>query len=455
MEEDKKILIPEEPINNSEEKKSLPDMGVGYSGTERDKPGTGLIHLQGRIATALIKNAASTVNSLQKEYGYTINDIVEEGSLDREGNLIKLDTMGTRTLISLSNQIFRNENEEVTEYLKLAESESKKEVSKRDQKALNKTPKVNINVVAVSIDLFGKREGSKPRKIIDTYKEIEKISKIKIPQIINEGNIVVGNEEVHAINRHLDPYITITGSEDQTVFEKKTKQKDGKVTKEIITIPVQIEIMAARIFYEHNWIGKGSKHFPLPDGILDARLPSGRAITTDVFWKGLFMIAGMYRYHAFSINYQQVLQKIKKENIIDREKIAQLKEDALTCDNIPIQRIKDIIGFDSMIASLKADEKKAKQIKVYVRRFKEQLWDAMWALIDRGILTDKSDIDFEKGTIKLVYSENKEAEPLNAPGTKKELEKRPSGKWSKNPFSTDKKRKEEKNDQEPDLFPEE
>ena len=61
MEEDKKILIPEEPINNSEEKKSLPDMGVGYSGTERDKPGTGLIHLQGRIATALIKNAASTV----------------------------------------------------------------------------------------------------------------------------------------------------------------------------------------------------------------------------------------------------------------------------------------------------------------------------------------------------------------------------------------------------------
>ena len=79
----------------------------------------------------------------------------------------------------------------------------------------------------------------------------------------------------------------------------------------------------------------------------------------------------------------------------------------------------------------------------------------MWALIDRGILTDKSDIDFEKGTIKLVYSENKEAEPLNAPGTKKELEKRPSGKWSKNPFSTDKKRKEEKNDQEPDLFPEE
>lgn len=470
MEEKEKILLPEEPgTTKGAEKNSLPVAGTQYEGANNES-GNKLL-LPGRISTALMKNTVSTVSSLEKEYGSPINEIVVEGSLDRQGNLIKLDTMGTRTLISLSKQIFQANNEDVNKYLELTESERKKPANLRDEKKLKDTPKVVINILSISTDLFGKREGSKPRQLIKTFEELEKISKIRIPQIISEGIAIIENEKVPAIRKLLEPYICITGSEEQITYIRRIKTKDEnkeeKITEEKVTIPIFVEIIAGRIFYEHNWIGKGSKHFPLPNGILDARLPSGRAITTDIYWKGLFMLAGTYRYHAYSINYQQVLQKIKNENIIDSERIAQLKEDALTCNNIPIQRIREIVGFESELKEKIEEYKKKKKdpserniasiIRVYKLRFKEQFWDAMWALIERGIITDKSDIFWEKDTFKFVFTENKIAEPLNAPGTKMENERRPGGKWSKNPFAKDdskKRKKKHSSDMEPDLFTE-
>lgn len=478
MEEDKKILAENPDVLNGGEKRHLPDMGTQY---EEKNVGKEIeISLPGRIATALMKNVASTVSSLEKEYGTSINDIVKEGSLDRKGNLINLDTMGVRTLIALSKQIFQTGNEDVSQYLEKAESENKKLLESKDkkealqkmEKELKTTPNVTINMVELSKELFGKREGNKPRQIIKTYNEIEKLSKIKIPQIINQGTLLIEGEMQPSVIQKLHPYIVITGEETQVKYKKKITTETGDIKEEIVAIPLEVTINAGRIFYEHNWIGKGSKHFPLPDGILDARLPSGRAIITDVYWKALFMLAGTYRYHAYSINYQQILSKIRKENIIDREKIAQLKEDALTCENIPIKRVKDIIGFEAqleeIIANYNAKKKKegkepsekdiASLIRVYKRRFKEQLWDAMWALINRGILTVKSDIIWENNTIKFVFSENKISEPLNAQGIKGDQEIIPGGKWSKNPFSTNKVSKTKKKvdtENEPDLFPDE
>lgn len=399
--------------------KQLPSVSHSYSkreiSTEKDK-----VSLPGRMATALMKNEVSTVNSLEKEYKRPINEIVLEGSIDREGNLIKLDTMGTRVLIAISKHIFQEGGEAVEKYQDLIESESKKNPEERDYERLYNTPKVNINVMAISMNVFGKREGKKTKYIKKTYSEIEKISKVRLPQIIKTGKITIDGEETNAIEQWLEPYMTITG-----------REKQIKIGEEII--PVIIEVNAQKIFYENNWIGEGGRYFLLPDGILDARLPSGRAITTDVFWKGVFMLSGIYKVSRY-IRYNHILQDIKKENIIDSEKIKQLKEDALTYANIPFQRVKEAINFDSLINSFRADEKRAKQIRIYERRFKEQLWDALWSLIDRGIITEKSSIDWKKETFTFVFSENKEPIPLNNPGTRNEDEVRPRGFWEKNPF---------------------
>ena len=62
----------------------------------------------------------------------------------------------------------------------------------------------------------------------------------------------------------------------------------------------------------------------------------------------------------------------------------------------------------------------------------------MWALVERGIITDKSSIDYDNETFTFVFSESEEPVPLNPPGTKKENRKMPGGFWSKNPFKKDK-----------------
>lgn len=436
---------------NIGEDKQLPSVSHSYSKSETSTD-KGKSPRSGRISTALVKNTTSTVSSLEKEYKDSIENIVETGSLDKEGNLIKLDTMATKTLFSLSKQIFESDNEDVNKYLELAESESKKPANERNEEALKKTPEVPIDFISVSIDLYGKKEGSKPSQIIKTYKFIKKISEIKIPQIINTGKFTekIGEEKIEHIGivQLLEPYISI-GSEEQYTYIRKKKDKDDNTTDEQkISIITSANIKASRIFYENNWLGKGSKHFPLLEGILDARLPSGRAITTDIYWIAIFPMAAQYRYHAYSINYQQTLKKIKDENIIDSEKIARLKEDALTCANISINKVREILGFETQLKETidKHKEKKKKEkkevsektissiIRVYKRRFKEQLWDAMWALIDRGIITEKSSIDWKKDTLTFVFTEKKEPEPLNTPGTRKEYEVKPKGFWEKNPF---------------------
>ena len=50
----------------------------------------------------------------------------------------------------------------------------------------------------------------------------------------------------------------------------------------------------------------------------------------------------------------------------------------------------------------------------------------MWALIDYGLLTSDSTIDWEKETITLVYNQDY--------ATPRQKHLPPSGEWSRNPF---------------------
>jgi metal-responsive CopG/Arc/MetJ family transcriptional regulator len=468
MEEDKKILIPEEPVNNnSEEKEALPDMGTRYGKYKEKKQGQ---ISKGRISTALMKNTASTVNSLMREYSTEIDKILPNGPTDingnlikgnteienirptdENGNLIKLDAMGTKTIYALNKYIFDNEEESVKKYLESAEKENKKEIKERDQNLLDNTPKVGINVISISIDLWGKDQGKRPKKIIETAELIKKIAGIYIPQFIRYGEIEDENKKKIIVrDSFLYPYITIEAIR-ATEFIPGKKFGSSEAGKPI-TLNTYFEIRPKRIFFEHNWIGKGSRYFPLPDGILDAQLPSGWPNNTDVLWIGLFPLAATYRYNCYSIRYQNVKKTIKEEDIIDSEKIEQLTTDALTYKNIPFQRLKDIVGYESTIEEaieeyIKNREKENKEPsktqigtirRIYKRRFYEDIWEGMWALVERGIITDKSSIDYDNETFTFVFSESEEPVPLNPPGTKKENRKMPGGFWSKNPFKKDK-----------------
>lgn len=429
MGEDKNKLPSGEQVATGKKKgKFLPGTGIGYN--EKEGKGEGKHSLPARISDFLTGNMIATPQSVASKFDnqVTIKDLFTgksmEGSIDRDGNLVKLSAMQNRVLFSLSKQIFSKERKEVTEYL---------EALRRGENP-DKLPRVYIVLSDMSGDIFGEEERGKPRKVKEIYNELEAISKVRVPQVYSTGTFTDDNGVEHSLKfRDLIPYISITGYEKQIIVDDSE-------------IYPAVEIECSRIFYERNWIGKESRNFLLTNDILEARLPSGRKITTDVYWSGLFPMAANYSWYYYWYRLKAAEKQIKSENIIDSVKIAQLKEDALTTPAIPFQRIRDAINFKS-----KHPQEEA--------RFKKQLWEAMWALIDRGVITEKSDINWENETFYFVFSESRE--PLNKPGTKKEDEKKPGGKWATYSPNTKRGRKKGTSKgkkkgsvEEPELFPE-
>lgn len=429
MEEDKIIKNMKEQLLPQGEQ-LLPIANPDYS-SSKEKSGGAKIQLPGRISNVLTGNMIITPRSLEKKFNeeHSIEELLPKGSIDREGNIVKLSAMQNRVIFSLSKQIFSKDRKEVTEYMEaIKRGENPKSLPRmyvvlpsmsedifgeERRKEAIKLPELNgtlfgegsgglITLSDMSGDVFGEEEKGKPSKVKDIYSELESIARIKIPQVYPIGEFKDENGVVHkAAIRDLIPYITITGYERQLLIDDKVFSA--------------IEIEPSRIFYEKNWVGKESRSFLLGKDILGARLPSGRKIVTDVYWCGLFPLAANYSWYYYYYRLEAVKKQIKKENIIDSEKIAQLKEDALTCTPIPFQRIREAINFKS-----KHPQEEA--------RFKKQLWEGLWALIDRGVITEKSSINWDKETFTLVFSESRE--PLNRIGTRKEEERRPSGEWA-------------------------
>ncbi len=425
MEENKDIAEKSKGIIHSREQ-VLPQTNTEFAkGGEREERAN--ISHSGRISNVLTGNMILTKGSLEKKFDseYNPEELLPSGATDREGNLIKLSAMQNRVIISLSKQIFSKDREEVTEYLEAIRKGGNPknlprmyvvlpsmsddifgEERRKEAIALSELSGAIsgelITLSDMSGDVFGEEEKGKPSKVKDIYSELESIARIRVPQVYPIGTFTDEEGKEHKIAfRDLIPYITITGYEKQLLIDDK--------------IYSAIEIEPSRIFYEKNWVGKGSRNFLLGKDILGARLPSGRKIVTDLYWCGLFPLAANYSWYYYYYRLEAVKKQIKKENIIDSVKIAQLKEDALTCSPISFQRIREAINFQS-----KHPQEEA--------RFKKQLWEGLWALIDRGVITEKSSINWEKETFTLVFSEDRE--PLNRVGTKKELERRPKGEWA-------------------------
>ena len=82
---------------------------------------------------------------------------------------------------------------------------------------------------------------------------------------------------------------------------------------------------------------------------------------------------------------------IKKEGILDTEKISSLRKKALTHAPISVEDIKAITNADYTNRKRRRD-------------FWKDLWEALRALIVYGIITTETRIDQEKGEVILVYN---------------------------------------------------
>ncbi len=420
------VIIPQ---NNQ----TLPETNTEFS-RDADKAERAHVPSSGRISNFLTGNMILTKDTLVKKFDneYKLSELLppevtdEEGNtfkpIDREGNLIKLTAMQNRVIISLSKQIFSKNTEEVNNYMEaIKRGDNPKnrprmyvvlstinedlfgEQNKKEAETSGEFSGDLVTLSDMSGDVFGAEHKGKPSKVGEIYKELQEIAKIRVPMVYAIGTFKDKKGEEHKVAyRDLIPYITITGYEKQLLIDDK--------------IYSAIEIEPSRIFYEKNWIGKGSRSFLLGKDTLGARLPSGRKIQTDVYWCGLFPLAASYSWHAYYINLKKVEKQIAEENIIDSVRIAQLKEDALTTKPITFQRIRDAINFQS-----KHPQEEA--------RFRKQLWEGIWALIDRGIVTEKSSINWDKETFTLVFSEEREA--LDATDTRTRGEHKPRGEWAK------------------------
>ena len=111
MEEDKKILLPEEPdkFNNGEEK-SLPGMDVEYYEGKEAKSETEIIPLQGRVSNAFMGSIIVTADKLKRDFNLSLSDpdIVE--ACNRDGKIVKPTAFQKRVLLSLGNQLSKLTN---------------------------------------------------------------------------------------------------------------------------------------------------------------------------------------------------------------------------------------------------------------------------------------------------------------------------------------------------------
>ena len=81
----------------------LPIANPDYS-SSKEKSGGAKIQLPGRISNVLTGNMIITPRSLEKKFNeeHSIEELLPKGSIDREGNIVKLSAMQNRVIFSLS-----------------------------------------------------------------------------------------------------------------------------------------------------------------------------------------------------------------------------------------------------------------------------------------------------------------------------------------------------------------
>ena len=382
MEEDKRKTSPEEGFNGQDSINiSLPGLSFDYKDREKKEKEQPL--LSGRITNALTESMTATPKSLEKKYGLTITDEVIQKAVDSKGRIPKLSAMQKGVLLALEYQLsLLREKESVKTYLEKLQENGRPSENLREF----------ISLEAICGNINGQEERWKSGKQARIKEELKALSETKQLHIykaeIKDDN---GNSK-EALIKDFYPYIALTGRERHIQIGKRTA--------------IAVEIEFSRIFLERAW----DRYYLLTSESFDAIGSTERRISTDEY-KSLYILAMNRAWSHYHHDLPEAEKYIKKEGILDPEKITDIKEKALT---------HPAISFDELKAMLEKEVNRREE----KRRFKYYLWEAMWALININVLSEKSSINWDNETFTLVYSENP-----SIPRTSK-----PGGVWERNPF---------------------
>lgn len=336
---------------------------VKVSGRYSDKPTKEEpIQSPSRISNALSESVIANTQSIERKYNITIQDNIVRNAVDENGRVPKLSTMQKKILLSLESHLTQLTNKpEIKEYIeKLKRGENPHGVEDY------------ISLEELCSDIYGPAEKWKSEKQKEIKKELKKLSEIRQLQIYKVKALDNGIER-EGLAKLYAPYFAFTGEERQYRIGKRTA--------------TEVKIRFGRIFLERI----SDRFFTILPSFWQSRKSNGEKIRTDHFISLAYLAFNLSWSHYY-IELPKAEKQIESQNIINPEHIKEIKLRALTHEPIHFDRLKDIIKG-------KTEQREQK------RRFKEYLWEAMWSLIDYGLLSDMSSIDWERETFTLVYNE--------------------------------------------------
>ena len=384
MEENKTILTTEAEkplVEGSNAILGVEGAGLQYADQQKKESKEEAL-LPGRITNALTESIIATPKSLERKYGLTISDEAIKQAVDSNGKISKLSAMQKEVLTALEYQLsLLREKPNVKAYIEKL----------KDKENPSENVKEFISLEALCGNVSGQEERWKSGKQARIKEELKALSETKQLHIYKAQFKDENGVEREALVKDFYPYINLTGRETHIQVGKRTA--------------IAVEIEFSRIFLERAW----DRYYLLSESFFEAIGSNGRKISTDEY-KSLRMLAMNKAWSHYHHDLPEAEKYIKANGIIDPEKVSQIKEKALTHTPISFEELKDIL------------EKEVKH-REEKRRFKYFLWEAMWALININILTEKSSINWDNETFTLVYSENPAIPRTSKPG----------GIWEKNP----------------------
>jgi hypothetical protein len=387
-EENKKI--------GTEQNSSLPIIDIQYNEPDTTESQTEPSErIPNSLLQALSNRAKGSIKEIEDKYGIKITEAEFKEVVDDEGNPKKLTKRQDRILLAFNSELSKHIEEVGIKEL-VEKTESGEKVKGSDSIA-----SFFVNLEELCRKVEGKEEKWKKKKQQAIEEELQKISQIKQIQIYkvrekvgtdSKGKDVYENVTYKAV----DPYIYLTGA------SRQKEMTGGRTTK-------AVEVVFSRVFLERI----KTRSTPILDSYWELKDSNGGKIYTAIFTdlsKLVFRLRWSHIYHELP----KIEKYIKKEGILDTEKISSLRKQALTHAPISVEEIKSITNADYTNRKRRRD-------------FWKELWEALRALIVYGIITTDTRIDQDKGEVILVYNPDFDTpKQISLPIS--------GGYWEENPF---------------------
>ena len=367
MEEEKKII-------GTEQSSSLPIIDIQYNEQDTSKSqAEPSERISNSLLQALSNRAKGSLKEIEDKYGIKITDAEFKEVVDDEGNPKKLTKKQDRILMAFNSELSKHIEEVGIKEL-VEKTESGEKIKESESVA-----SFFVNLEELCRKVEGKEEKWKRKKQQAIEEELQKISQIKQIQIYrvrekvgidSRGNDIYENITYKAV----DPYIYLTGA------SREKEMTGGRTTR-------TVEVVFSKVFLDKI----KTRSAPILDSYWELKDSNGGKIYTAIFTdlsKLVFRLRWSHIYHALP----EIEKYIKKEGILDTEKISSLRKKALTHAPISVEEIKAITN-----ANYDTTRKRRKDFWI-------DLWEALRALIVYGIITTETRIDQEKGEVILVYN---------------------------------------------------